>query len=185
VATTCSGNIQLAPAQYLHVVLPQWATAHYDPVHGTYFDVIAFLGVIGFAILLTIGVRESAGANAIIVIIKMAVLAFFVLVALPHFVASHFTPFAPNGWYCSDHLKCPAVRNIVPVVGIIPGAFYAFLAFIGCDSVTVAAGDFGPLPVMMSNLLGVAQAGGLDGLLVINGRFYQTNSAVRSFTLAR
>jgi hypothetical protein len=41
--------------------------------------------------------------------------------------------------------------------------------------VVVAAGDYGPLPVMMSNLLGVAQAGGLDGLLVINGRFYQTD----------
>jgi len=41
--------------------------------------------------------------------------------------------------------------------------------------VTVASGDYGPLPVMMSNLLGVAQAGGLDGLLVINGRFYQTD----------
>ena len=41
--------------------------------------------------------------------------------------------------------------------------------------VTVADGDYGPLPVMMANLLGVAQAGGLDGLLVINGRFYQTD----------
>jgi hypothetical protein len=41
--------------------------------------------------------------------------------------------------------------------------------------VTVASGDYGPLPVMMSNLLGVAQAGGLDGLLAINGRFYQTD----------
>ncbi len=42
-------------------------------------------------------------------------------------------------------------------------------------TVAVAAGDYGPLPVMMSKLLGVAQAGGLDGLLVINGRFYQTD----------
>jgi hypothetical protein len=43
-------------------------------------------------------------------------------------------------------------------------------------SVVVATGpDYGPLPVMMSNLLGVAQAGGLDGLLVTNGRFYQTD----------
>ena len=41
--------------------------------------------------------------------------------------------------------------------------------------VTVAAGDYGPLPVMMSNLLGVAQSGGLDGLLQINSRFYQTD----------
>ena len=41
--------------------------------------------------------------------------------------------------------------------------------------VSVADGDYGPLPAMMSNLLGVAQSGGLDGLLVINGRFYQTD----------
>ncbi len=41
--------------------------------------------------------------------------------------------------------------------------------------VTVADGDYGPLPVMMSNLLGLAQAGGLDGLLQVNGRFYQTD----------
>ncbi len=42
-------------------------------------------------------------------------------------------------------------------------------------NVVVANGDYGPLPVMMSGLLGVAQAGGLDGLLQINGRFYQTD----------
>lgn len=41
--------------------------------------------------------------------------------------------------------------------------------------VTVADGDYGPLPVMMSNLLSIAQAGGLDGLLTIGGRFYQTD----------
>ena len=41
--------------------------------------------------------------------------------------------------------------------------------------ISVAAGDYGPLAVMMSSLLGVAQSGGLDGLLVINGRFYQTD----------
>ena len=41
--------------------------------------------------------------------------------------------------------------------------------------VAVKNGDYGPLPVMMSNLLGIAQTGGLDGLLVINGRFYQTD----------
>jgi hypothetical protein len=41
--------------------------------------------------------------------------------------------------------------------------------------VTVATGDYGPLQVMMSNLLSVGQTGGLDGLLAINGRFYQTD----------
>ena len=41
--------------------------------------------------------------------------------------------------------------------------------------VSVATGEYGPLPLMMSSLLGIAQAGALDGLLVINGRFYQTD----------
>jgi len=41
--------------------------------------------------------------------------------------------------------------------------------------VTVADGDYGPLPVMMTNLLGMARSGALDGLLQISGRFYQTD----------
>ncbi len=41
--------------------------------------------------------------------------------------------------------------------------------------VAVADGDYGPLTIMMSNLLGIAQTGGLDGLLMVNGRFYQTD----------
>ncbi len=41
--------------------------------------------------------------------------------------------------------------------------------------VTVADGDYGPLPLMMSNLLLMGQSGALDGLLQINGRFYQTD----------
>jgi hypothetical protein len=42
-------------------------------------------------------------------------------------------------------------------------------------TVTVANGDYGPLPVMTTNLLGIARAGGLDGYLVSNGSFYQTD----------
>ena len=41
--------------------------------------------------------------------------------------------------------------------------------------VTVADGDYGPLPAMMNSLLAIAQSGGLDGLLLVNGRFYQTD----------
>jgi hypothetical protein len=42
-------------------------------------------------------------------------------------------------------------------------------------SVTVAAGDYGPLPTMMTSLLALAGAGGLDGALLSNGHFYQTD----------
>jgi hypothetical protein len=43
------------------------------------------------------------------------------------------------------------------------------------NTVTVADGDYGPLPVMMAALLGMARSGALDGLLQISGRFYQTD----------
>jgi hypothetical protein len=42
-------------------------------------------------------------------------------------------------------------------------------------TVTVADGDYGPLPVMMANLLAMGQSGALDGLLQISGRFYETD----------
>ncbi|HET9782159.1 MAG TPA: hypothetical protein VFR33_10300 [Candidatus Dormibacteraeota bacterium] len=42
-------------------------------------------------------------------------------------------------------------------------------------AVVLADGDYGPLTVMMASLLTIAQSGGLDGLLQINGRFYQTD----------
>ncbi len=41
--------------------------------------------------------------------------------------------------------------------------------------VVVADGDYGPLPTMMASLLEMGQSGALDGLLQINGRFYQTD----------
>jgi hypothetical protein len=48
-------------------------------------------------------------------------------------------------------------------------------ATVSAGKVTVADGDYGPLPVMTNNLLAVAQSGGLDGLLLVNGRFYQVD----------
>lgn len=41
--------------------------------------------------------------------------------------------------------------------------------------VVVAAGDYGPVPILMTNLLGIARTGGLDALLLENGRFFQTD----------
>ncbi|MDQ6898650.1 MAG: hypothetical protein M3072_03950 [Candidatus Dormibacteraeota bacterium] len=41
--------------------------------------------------------------------------------------------------------------------------------------VTVVQGDYGPLPEMMAGLLAVARSGGLDGLLLSSGHFYQTD----------
>jgi hypothetical protein len=43
------------------------------------------------------------------------------------------------------------------------------------DSLTVPSGDYGPVPTMMSALLGLAQSGGLDGDLLTSSQFYQTD----------
>jgi hypothetical protein len=42
-------------------------------------------------------------------------------------------------------------------------------------SIAVKAGNYGPLPTMMAGLLTFAQAGGLDGALLTNKQFYQTD----------
>lgn len=39
----------------------------------------------------------------------------------------------------------------------------------------VAAGDYGPLPVMFGALLDIARSGALDGILLSDGKFYQTD----------
>jgi hypothetical protein len=48
-------------------------------------------------------------------------------------------------------------------------------ATVESGQVTVAAGDYGPVPTLMGSLLGIARSGGLDGLLLENGRFFQTD----------
>ena len=43
------------------------------------------------------------------------------------------------------------------------------------EAASVGAGSYGPVPVMLSRLLGLAQAGGLDGALLLQGAFFQTD----------
>jgi hypothetical protein len=46
------------------------------------------------------------------------------------------------------------------------------------DQVSVGAGDFGPLPDLMSGLLGLARTGALDSLLTDQGAVYRANSTL-------
>jgi hypothetical protein len=43
------------------------------------------------------------------------------------------------------------------------------------DPARVPAGDYGPVPLMTDRLLQLAQSGGLDGVLLAEGGFYQTD----------
>jgi APA family basic amino acid/polyamine antiporter len=78
--------------------------------------------VLLITVLLYVGVRESAKANNIMVVIKLIVLALFVVVGSMHNDPANYTPFAPNGWR-----------------GIHQGAAIVFFAYIGFDAISTAA----------------------------------------------
>jgi basic amino acid/polyamine antiporter, APA family len=120
-ANILSGNLQQFLAAY-NVHLPLWATAFFSPAQHTYFDVFAFLACVLVGILVAVGIRESAGTNSVLVVLKMGVLILFVLVAIPFFHPANMHPFATHG-----------------VTGIIGAAFIVFFAFIGFDAITTTA----------------------------------------------
>src|SRR2546430_10134967 len=81
--------------------------------------------------LLIAGTRESATVNAILVVIKLLALAFFIAVALPFFKASHFPPFMPFGF--------PRSGPPGSEVGVMAAAAIIFFAFYGFDAIATAA----------------------------------------------
>jgi APA family basic amino acid/polyamine antiporter len=82
----------------------------------------AFVIVMAITALLYIGVRESARANNVMVVVKLLVLGLFVVIGVMHINPDNYTPFAPNGWR-----------------GIHQGAAIVFFAYIGFDAISTAA----------------------------------------------
>ncbi len=124
------------------ITMPAWLTHGYrtallssDPaVHGLLqtaphlggipilLNVPAAIIVLAVTVLLYIGVRESARANNIMVVVKLLVLGFFVVLGGMHIDPANYKPFAPNGW-----------------AGIHQGAAIVFFAYIGFDAISTAA----------------------------------------------
>ncbi|MGH7565646.1 MAG: amino acid permease [Gemmatimonadota bacterium] len=99
-----------------------WTTA--PEVFGLHviFNLPAVLIVGLITWILVIGIRESAKANSVMVVLKLAILLFFVAVGAFWVRPENWTPFAPNGWS-----------------GITAGAALIFFAYIGFDAVSTAA----------------------------------------------
>ncbi|WP_235833359.1 amino acid permease [Glaciibacter flavus] len=93
-----------------------------SPSEGGVINIPAVVIVLAISILLTLGTRESARANAVMVVIKILILIFFIIVAFTAFNAGHFDPFAPVGF-----------GGIASAAGVI------FFAYIGFDAVTTAS----------------------------------------------
>jgi APA family basic amino acid/polyamine antiporter len=86
------------------------------------FNLLAFLIVAAITIILLIGIRESAWFNAVMVMLKLAVLTFFIILGLRTMSLENWQPFMPNGWG-----------------GVASGAAVIFFAYIGFDAVSTVA----------------------------------------------
>jgi APA family basic amino acid/polyamine antiporter len=85
-------------------------------------NVPAFAIVMAITWLLLRGVRESARANNIMVVVKLLALALFIAAGLTKINPANYHPFAPNGF-----------------AGIHHGAAIVFFAYIGFDAISTAA----------------------------------------------
>jgi APA family basic amino acid/polyamine antiporter len=89
---------------------------------GGIFNVPALLITLAVTGILVRGVRESAGANSAMVLIKIGAIAIFCLGAANAVHVENWKPFAPHGFS-----------------GILTGASIVFFTYIGFDSVSTAA----------------------------------------------
>jgi APA family basic amino acid/polyamine antiporter len=100
--------------------------------HVLHFNPLAVFIIFAVAGLLILGTRESAFVNMILVVLKIAALILFLVIALPAFDITRFQPFAPFGW---GSAPVEGGNNI----GIMAAAAVMFFAFYGFDAVSTAA----------------------------------------------
>ena len=86
------------------------------------FNILSLGIIMAITVVLVIGIKESARANTIMVLIKLVVLTLFIFVGFHYVKPANWSPFAPNGW-----------------AGIQAGAAIVFFAYIGFDAVSTVA----------------------------------------------
>ncbi|MFZ0739601.1 MAG: amino acid permease [Candidatus Acidiferrales bacterium] len=86
------------------------------------FDFPAFLIVMLLTVVLVRGIRESAEANNVMVLLKISAIIAFVIAGSEFIHPDNWHPFVPNGW-----------------PGVLTGGSIIFFTYIGFDSVSTAA----------------------------------------------
>ncbi len=97
VATGWSGYLRTFLEQNFGFTLPHFLTGAYDPSKGTVVDLFALLGVLAVFTLLTIGVKESATVNTIIVVLKILTLLIFLFFGVKYIDFKNLENFLPFG----------------------------------------------------------------------------------------
>jgi APA family basic amino acid/polyamine antiporter len=93
---------------------------------GAWFNVPAFLLLMVLSWILVRGVKESANANNVMVVIKLVAILLFVFGAARAVNTANWHPFMPNGFS-----------------GVLTGGAIVFFTYIGFDSVSTAAEECG------------------------------------------
>ena len=110
------------PAQWIGNPIDFDAAANQWMWTGAYLNLPAALVVLLVTVVLVVGIRESAGFNAAMVILKVAVVVFVIVVGAAYVNTENWRPFLPYG-----------------ASGVLSGAAYIFFAYIGFDSVSTHA----------------------------------------------
>ena len=108
---------------------PHWLLA--GPHAGGLINLPAVVVALGIAAMLMAGTRESATVNILLVIIKLAALAVFVVVVFPYFDSANLHPFMPYGF--GSHFEAGEKRGVMAAAAIV------FFAFYGFDAVATSA----------------------------------------------
>lgn len=98
------------------------------PMDGGTFNLLAFLIALLVTVLLVIGTSKSAKVNAILVLVKVAALTAFCIIAVPAVQDANFEPFFPTGW-----------GSPLGGIGVLGAAASIFFAYVGFDAVSTAA----------------------------------------------
>ena len=101
---------------------------HLPTIHG--FNLLALLGVLAVTALLAFGTQESTRFNAIIVGVKLLVIAAFLGFGAFHLHPANWHPFLPAN---TGHFGSYGMS------GVLRGAGVIFFAYIGFDAVSTAA----------------------------------------------
>jgi APA family basic amino acid/polyamine antiporter len=125
VAVGFSGYIKSLLETYGINIPDALSTPAYVPGMGgwaLHFNFIGFFIVMILTVLLVVGIRESSGANNVMVGIKLIAIMIFIIAAAHYIRPVNYHPYFPNGWQ-----------------GVLTGGAIVFFSYIGFDSVSTAA----------------------------------------------
>ncbi|MGU3537430.1 amino acid permease [Methylobacterium sp. A54F] len=133
------------PGQLVHSPFETYQLADGSSAHGL-VNLPAILIIVATSYLLMVGIRESARVNAIVVAIKLAVVAAVIGVGFFYIKAQNYVPFIPEN---------TGTFGEYGFSGIMRAAGVVFFAYIGFDAVSTAAQEAkNPQRNMMIGILG-------------------------------